>query len=282
MSAPVATAYSSPSPSTGEGRGGGDVRAAGAPPPHITIRGLTKRFQGAAVYENFDLDLPRGRFVSIFGPNGCGKSTLINMIAGLIPVDAGQILFAGKRISEIKFGYVFQNYREALFPWSRALHNIEYPLKVMGLSKAERRARVERLVAHLGIKLDLQRYPYELSGGQQQLISILRALVVEPEVLFLDEPFSALDYEMTLFMRDQLQRVFVETGTTTVLVSHDLEEAVYLADHVLLLTRRPARVADFVTYAAARPRRAETLSGADFVRVKAHCLEIFQREVRRT
>ncbi len=249
--------------------------------PHITIRGLTKRFQGAAVYENFDLDIPRGRFVSIFGPNGCGKSTLINMIAGLIPVDAGQILFAGKRIGEIKFGYVFQNYREALFPWLRALDNIEYPLKVMGLSRTERRARVERLVAHLGVKLDLQRYPYELSGGQQQLISILRALVVEPEVLFLDEPFSALDYEMTLFMRDQLQRIFIETGTTMVLVSHDLEEAVYLADHVLLLSRRPARVADFVAYAAARPRRPETLSDPDYVRVKGHCLEIFQREVRK-
>ncbi|HTY65123.1 MAG TPA: ABC transporter ATP-binding protein [Alphaproteobacteria bacterium] len=265
---------------TGEGRGGGDSRSGPASAPHITIRGLTKRFQGAAVYEKFDLDIPRGRFVSIFGPNGCGKSTLINMIAGLIPVDSGQILFSGKRIGEIKFGYVFQNYREALFPWLRALDNIEYPLKVMGLSRAEREACVERLVAHLGVKLDLARYPYELSGGQQQLISILRALVVEPEVLFLDEPFSALDYEMTLFMRDQLQRVFIETGTTMVLVSHDLEEAVYLADHILLLTRRPARVADFVAYAAARPRKPETLSDPDYVRVKGHCLEIFQREVR--
>src|SRR5579885_2566453 len=124
----------------------------------------------------------------------------------------------------------------------RAFDNIGYPLKLMKVPKAERRNRVERLVAHLGVKIDLARYPYELSGGQQQLVSILRALVVEPEILFLDEPFSALDYEMTLFMRDQLQRIFVETGTTTVLVSHDLEEAVYLSDYVLLLSRRPARV----------------------------------------
>jgi len=120
-----------------------------------------------------------------------------------------------------------------------------------------------------------------MSGGQQQLISIMRALVVEPEILFLDEPFSALDYEMTLFMREQLQRVFVETGTTTVLVSHDLEEAVYLADRILLLSRHPARVADFVHYDAARPRTDATLSQPDFVGIKAHCLEIFQREVRR-
>jgi NitT/TauT family transport system ATP-binding protein len=176
---------------------------------------------------------------------------------------------------------VFQNYREALFPWLRAIENIEYPLKLMKLGKAERRQRTERLVSHLGVKIDLRRYPYELSGGQQQLVSIMRALVVDPEILFLDEPFSALDYEMTLFMRDQLQRIFVETGTTTVLVSHDLEEAVYLADRILLLSRGPAQIADFVPYNADRPRNDRTLSEPEFVRVKAHCLDVFQREVRK-
>jgi NitT/TauT family transport system ATP-binding protein len=121
-----------------------------------------------------------------------------------------------------------------------------------------------------------------MSGGQQQLVSIMRALVVEPEILFLDEPFSALDYEMTLFMRAQLQRIFMATETTIVLVSHDLEEAVFLADRVLLLSRHPARIADFTPVAAARPRTDATLSDADFVHTKAHCLEVFQREVRRT
>jgi NitT/TauT family transport system ATP-binding protein len=248
---------------------------------HVTVRGLTKRFPDAVVYDRFDLDIPRGKLVSIFGPNGCGKSTLINMITGLIPIDAGEILFDGKPLRDIKFGYVFQNYREALFPWLRAIDNIQYPLKLMKLPKAKRRTRTERMVAGLGVKIDLNRYPYELSGGQQQLVSIMRALVVEPQILFLDEPFSALDYEMTLFMRDQLQRIFVETGTTTVLVSHDLEEAVYLADRILLLSRRPASIADYVRYDAARPRSDATLSQHDFVRVKAHCLEVFQREVRK-
>jgi NitT/TauT family transport system ATP-binding protein len=258
--------------------GGG---AQSAPSAHVTIRGLTKHFPDAVLYDRFDLDIPRGKLVSIFGPNGCGKSTLINMITGLIPTDAGEILFDGKPLRDIKFGYVFQNYREALFPWLRAIDNIQYPLKLMKLPKAERRMRTERMVASLGVKVDLKRYPYELSGGQQQLVSILRALVVEPQILFLDEPFSALDYEMTLFMRDQLQRIFVETGTTTVLVSHDLEEAVYLADRILLLSRRPASIADYVHYDAARPRTDATLSQHDFIRVKAHCLEVFQREVRK-
>jgi NitT/TauT family transport system ATP-binding protein len=248
---------------------------------HITVRGLSKTFGGAAVYDHFDVDIARGEFVSIFGPNGCGKSTLINLIAGLIVPDGGEILFGGRTLAATKIGYVFQNYREALFPWLTAWNNIEYPLKLMKLAPRERRARVARLVARLGIKIDLARYPYELSGGQQQLVSILRALVVEPEVLFLDEPFSALDYEMTLFMREQLQRLFLETRTTTVLVSHDLEEAVYLADRVLLLTRRPACIADNVALRLARPRSDATLSDADFVRLKGHCLDVFQREVRK-
>jgi NitT/TauT family transport system ATP-binding protein len=250
--------------------------------PHVTIRGLSKRFDKAVIYDSFDLDIPRGELISVFGPNGCGKSTLINIIAGLVLPDAGQILFDGMRLQQIKFGYVFQNYREALFPWLRAFDNIAYPLKMMQVPPAERRARTEKLVAHLGIKLDLNLYPYQMSGGQQQLVSIMRALVVEPEILFLDEPFSALDYEMTLFMRAQLQRIFMATETTIVLVSHDLEEAVFLADRVLLLSRHPARVADFTPVKAERPRTDATLSDPDFVHTKAHCLEVFQREVRRT
>jgi NitT/TauT family transport system ATP-binding protein len=259
----------------------GEGAAGALAPAHVTIRGLSKRFGTTTIYDKFDLDIPRGKLTSVFGPNGCGKSTLINMVAGLIPLDAGEILFDGKPLHAIKFGYVFQNYREALFPWLRSFENIEYPLKLMKVGKAERRARVEKLVAHLGVKIDLRQYPYQLSGGQQQLVSIMRALVVEPEILFLDEPFSALDYEMTLFMRAQLQRLFMETGTTTVLVSHDLEEAVYLADRILLLSRHPARIADFVPYDAARPRGDDTLSDAAFIRIKAHCLDVFQKEVRR-
>lgn len=162
-----------------------------------------------------------------------------------------------------------------------AFANIEYALKLRKVPDAEAKERVHRIIERMGVKIDLSRYPYEMSGGQQQLVSIMRALIVDPEVLFLDEPFSALDYEMTLFMREQLQRVFEETGTTMVLVSHDLEEAVYLADYVLLLSRRPARIADFPYVTMARPRTDHTLLDPNFVDLKGHCLDIFQREVRR-
>jgi NitT/TauT family transport system ATP-binding protein len=134
-------------------------------------------------------------------------------------------------------------------------------------------------VQSFDIRFDLNRYPYELSGGQQQLVSIMRALAVHPEVLFLDEPFSALDYEMTLFMRDKLQDIFQATGTTMILVSHDLDEAVYLADEVLMLTRRPTRIADRVPFDAPRPRRTASLTSEAFTQAKARCLDVFQREV---
>jgi NitT/TauT family transport system ATP-binding protein len=137
------------------------------------------------------------------------------------------------------------------------------------------------LVASFDVKFDLNRYPYELSGGQQQTASIMRALAPKPEVLFLDEPFSALDFEMTLFIREKLQEVFMQTGTTMLLVSHDLEEAVYLADQVLLLTKRPTQVADILSYNDPRPRTVETLSEPSFISTKKLSLEIFQREVRR-
>lgn len=255
--------------------------AAAAPKTHITIRGLSKAFGGAPLYHNFDLDLPRGKVITFFGPNGCGKSTLINLICGLIRPDAGEVLFDGKTLRETVIGYVFQNYRDALFPWLSARDNILYPLKIARWSKRKSEDRIEELVAEFGVQFDLKRYPYEFSGGQQQLISIMRALAPRPEVVFLDEPFSALDYEATLFIRDKLQEVFQKEAVTTIVVSHDLEEAVYLADYVYLLTKRPTRLAEVVPFDEARPRTAATLSEAAFVSTKRRCLEIFQREVRR-
>jgi NitT/TauT family transport system ATP-binding protein len=248
--------------------------------PHITVRGLCKAFQGSPLYQDFDLDLPEGRIVSIFGPNGCGKSTLMNMIAGLVPVDRGKILFDGKSLKETSIGYVFQQYREALFPWIRAIDNIAYPLRRAGMNEPAVKARVEELIASFDIRFDLARYPYELSGGQQQTVCIMRALAPRPEVLFLDEPFSALDYEMTLFIREKLQEIYMKSGVTMVIVSHDLEDAVYLADKVLLLTRRPARIAEYMTVDIPRPRTPESMSDPAFVAAKGHALEVFRREVR--
>jgi NitT/TauT family transport system ATP-binding protein len=245
----------------------------------LAIRGLRKSFAGQPVYSGFDLDVKRGDILAVFGPNGCGKSTLINMAAGLLRADGGSILYDGREVRDVRIGYVFQNYREALFPWIRAADNIRYPLRRMGLPKPEIERRLDRLRGEFRIRFDLHRYPYELSGGQQQLVSVMRALAVEPEVLFLDEPFSALDYETTLDLRALLQAVLKSLGVTTILVSHDLEESIALADRLLMLTRRPTTVADDVAIPLPWPRTAETLSDPGFVAIKRRCLEVFTAAV---
>lgn len=257
----------------------GARQAAASSSTHVTVRGLSKSFAGQPLYTDFNLDLPKHQIISIFGPNGCGKSTLMNMIAGLIPLDAGEILFDGKTLRETRIGYVFQNYRDALFPWLTAWDNIAYPLRRQGMKAAEVRQRVEELSALFEIRFDLQRYPYELSGGQMQTVCIMRALAPRPEVMFLDEPFSALDFEMTLFIRAKLQEAHIATGTTMVIVSHDLEDAVFLADQILLLTRRPTRIAEIVPFTMPRPRTPEVIADPEFVRVKAHTLAVFRREM---
>jgi NitT/TauT family transport system ATP-binding protein len=249
--------------------------------PLLTIRKLKKSFDDAVVYDDFEAELPLGKFISVFGPNGCGKSTLINMISGLMPMDRGEVLFDGRPITSTRTSYVFQNYREALFPWLRAIDNIHYPLEVMGMARPERSRRVEKLLEDFDVRIDLNAYPYTLSGGQQQTVSILRALVTDPEVLFLDEPFSALDYEMTQFMREQLQKIFMKTRTTMLLVSHDLDEAIQLADKVVLLTRRPTKVAEIVDVDLPWPRDLDVTTGQRFMALKRHCLERFWREVER-
>jgi NitT/TauT family transport system ATP-binding protein len=250
-----------------------------APKTHVTVRGLSKSFAGAPLYNDFNLDIPRGRIMSIFGPNGCGKSTLMNMIAGLVPADAGEILFDGKSLKDTKIGYVFQNYRDALFPWMTSWDNIAYPLRRAGMKDAEVKARVDELAALFELRFDLARYPYELSGGQMQTVCIMRSLAPRPEVMFLDEPFSALDFEMTLFIRDKLQEAHMATGVTMVIVSHDLEDAVFLADRVLLLTRRPTRIAEIVAFDMDRPRPPEAVADERFIKVKSHTLDVFRREV---
>ena len=247
----------------------------------VTIQNLCKEFGGIPLYKDFNLDIKAGKIVSIFGPNGCGKSTLINMVAGLMPIDSGQVLFDGKTLTQTKIGYVFQNYRDALFPWMSAWDNIAYPLKRMGMDKGQLQQRVDELIELFEIKFNLKQYPYELSGGQQQTVCIMRALASEPEVLFLDEPFSALDFEMTLFIREKLQEANLKTGVTMVIVSHDLEDAVFLADQILLLTRRPTQIAALMNFDMARPRPPEAVSDPEFISIKSQALQIFQREMNR-
>ena len=197
-----------------------------------------------------------------------------------MPIDSGEILFDGKSLDKTTIGYVFQNYRDALFPWMTSWDNIAYPLKRSGMPEEKVKARVDELISLFEIKFNLKLYPYELSGGQMQTVSIMRALAPKPEILFLDEPFSALDFEMTLFIRAKLQEANLSTGVTMMIVSHDLEDAVFLADKILLLSRRPTHIAEYLDFKMAKPRAPESISETEFIQTKALALEIFQREMR--
>ena len=255
----------------------------------LSITGLRKTFGPNVVLDAFDLDVAAGECVVLIGASGSGKSTLLRCVNLLETVDDGVITLAGQDITDprvnpdqvrARMGMVFQAYN--LFPHLSVLDNIMLaPVRVHRRPRAEAKAAALAILERVGLADKTRVRPDELSGGQQQTASIMRALAPNPEVLFLDEPFSALDFEMTLFIREKLQEVFMKTGTTMLLVSHDLEEAVYLADQVLLLTKRPTKVAEILAYDDARPRTVDTLSTPSFVATKKLSLEIFQREVRR-
>lgn len=249
----------------------------------LTLTNIQKSFGPIQVVHDFNLSIEKGEFVSFLGPSGCGKTTVLRMIAGFETPTGGTITINGRsqinlRPNQRNIGMVFQAY--ALFPNMNVFDNVAFGLKVAGKPRAEIETRVKEMLSLIKLEHLADRYPYQMSGGQQQLVSIMRALVVQPEVLFLDEPFSALDYEMVMFLRGILQKVLKEREVTTLLVSHDLDEAVLLADEVLLLTKRPTRVAERLTFDAPRPRSADTTVTPDFVQTKTRALEIFQREVR--
>lgn len=208
----------------------------------ITLRDVSRAFSGVgrkhALWEGLSLDIRRGEFVSLFGPNGSGKTTLLNIIAGVDDEYTGQCAHT----PELNISYVYQNYRQSNFPWLTVADNITLPLKMRGVSAPQRCDRAEALLARFGIALDLKAYPYQLSGGQQQLVALMRALATEPELLLLDEPFSALDYETTLFFIGALRKIWQELGITIVCVSHDIETTLLLGQRILVLGKKPSRI----------------------------------------
>jgi NitT/TauT family transport system ATP-binding protein len=193
-------------------------------------------------------------FFAILGPSGCGKSTLLNVIAGLEKPDTGEVLVDGKRVERPgpDRAVVFQE--AGLMPWLTVIENVEYGLKLRGLSKAERRERALHYLKMVHLTKYADARPHELSGGMRQRVSIARALALEPRVLLMDEPFSALDAQTRDLLHDELQRIWDETHVTIVFVTHNINEAVYLADRVLIMTAPPGQMRRIVRVPFARPR----------------------------
>ena len=245
----------------------------------LEIKDLSKQYtvKGTAlpVLENISLSIKPGEFVSIVGSSGCGKSTLLRLIIGLEQEYQGSVELDGQRIvgTSLQRGIVFQEHR--LFPWLTVEQNVAIGLLNADLSAAQKQKSVQEHISLVGLKGFETAYPYQLSGGMSQRVAIARALVNRPEVLLLDEPFGALDALTRSHLQQELQRIQAAEGITAVLVTHDVEEAVYLGDRVVIMQPRPGRIKRIVDVPLTRPRDR---TGQEFIRIKDDILMAFSDE----
>ncbi len=251
----------------------------------ISIRGLRKTYQnpkapsieGIVVFDGFNLEVHNGEFMTLFGPNGCGKSTLLHILAGLIPWDGGILKIDGDEPDVAKVGFVFQSFQATLFPWKRNIDNVAWPLELKGVKKAKRREQARQFLRKMNVSLPENGYPYQLSGGQQQLLSISRALIVEPKVILMDEPFNQLDYQTRMSMHLETLELWERSCTTVLFVSHDIDEALLLGDRIAFLSKRPANVFEILENPLSRPRTHDMLKSQEFFKLKSKALEVFTK-----
>lgn len=204
--------------------------------------------------EDFSLDVKKGELISILGPSGSGKTTILRIVAGLLEPTSGEVLIGGRPTSEPgpDRGMVFQDF--ALFPWRSVRRNVEFGLEIAGLEKEERRRRVDSALELVGLTRFSESRIHELSGGMKQRVGIARALVTNPEVLLMDEPFGALDAQTRNIMQGALLNILDKTDQTILFVTHSVDEAVYLSDRIVILTKRPARIKEMIEVPWAHPR----------------------------
>jgi NitT/TauT family transport system ATP-binding protein len=251
----------------------------------IAVNNLTKRYvslddpkRTILVLNDISLKISEGEFVTVFGPNGCGKTTFLKVLAGVEKFEGGNVLIDNKTPREARSGLIFQDYADSLMPWLNCLNNILFPysLKCRKMSIGRGRDRIKTLLRELNIDLPLQNYPYQLSGGQQQLTAILRTLIYQPDVILMDEPFSSLDYQTRSFMQKILLDIWEHEKPTVVFVSHDIEEALFLADRLVLLSPLPARIIKLMEVNFARPRERSLYESNSFFRAKKECLRVLE------
>jgi NitT/TauT family transport system ATP-binding protein len=212
----------------------------------VEVRGLSKFYGGFQALKEIDLDFPEGELISLLGPSGCGKTTLLKMIAGLLEPTAGQVFVKGKAVTGPgpERAFVFQDF--ALMPWATVLRNVAFGLELRGMSKAERHVIARRYIAEVGLAGFEERYPHELSGGMRQRVGLARALAVDADVLLMDEPFSAVDEQTRRKFQEDLLHLRRVQRKTFIFVTHSIEEAVYVSDRIVLLSRRPGRVSRII------------------------------------
>ncbi len=228
--------------------------------PIISIKEASRALAGRPIVEDITFDVAPGEFVCVVGPSGCGKTTLLRLVAGLLRPDRGSITYRGKPVyrPQQQVAIVFQDYGKALLPWRSTAANISLALEVMNVPRSERPKIVDSLLAQVGLTGSGSKFPSQLSGGMQQRVQIARCLAQKPDVLLLDEPFGALDAMTRQSLQDEITRISRENRTATIFVTHDLEEAIYLGDRVVVLATNPGRVKEIVTVPLPRPRNQLT------------------------
>ncbi|WP_328429603.1 ABC transporter ATP-binding protein [Streptomyces sp. NBC_00443] len=224
----------------------------------IRLTGVSRSFTGrsgsTAALQDIGLHIAEGEFVAVVGRSGCGKSTLLRLIAGLLPVTAGEITIGGEQVDGARRDVAMLFQRPALLPWRSVLDNVLLPVEIFGWRRSEHRDRAYRLLETAGLSGFETYRPHELSGGMQQRVALCRSLMGEPRVLLMDEPFSALDALTRADLAVELQRIHIENASTVVFVTHSIDEAVLLADRVVVLSPRPGRIRKIVDIAIPRPR----------------------------
>jgi len=251
----------------------------------LVVDDIVKRFEtpdGAlTAVDHVSLDVAPGEFLGVIGPSGCGKSTLFNVMGGLLDGYEGAVRVAGERIRgpHPAIGMIFQE--ESTFPWRNVLDNVAFPLEIAGLPKAERYDRARHFVRLVGLDGFERRYPAELSGGMRQRVSMARTLAAQPKILLMDEPFAALDEQTRLLLGDKVLQIQQELKQTTLLITHNITEAVQLSDRILVMTYRPGKVKRMVDIRLPRPRTSEIVSSEAFGRYVAQIWNDLREEATR-
>jgi NitT/TauT family transport system ATP-binding protein len=251
-------------------------------PSQIQVRGVEKVFtvgaQKIVALQDIDLDIRKGEFVCLLGPSGCGKSTLLNAVAGFQPPTRGTVTADGKAVTGPgpDRGMVFQEY--ALFPWMTVAENVAFGLQIKKMGKADIAARVEALLEKLHLQDFRNRYPKDLSGGMRQRVAIARVLALDSPILLMDEPFGALDALTRRTLQDELLRIWEEVGKTILFVTHSIEESIYLADRIIVMTYRPGTIKQDVRVDMPRPRDG---ASAEFNRLKRDLSQMVMEEQQR-
>ena len=243
----------------------------------IILNNISKSFENpeTEVLRNINLNIKQGEFVVFFGPNGCGKTTLLNIISGIENTFSGKVNIGARNPSNARISMVFQNVHDSTFPWQTVLENTAFGLHMEGKSKKHRHDEALKYLELASIIPHKDKYIYQLSGGLKQLSSICRALAYNPEVMLFDEPFSSLDYKTSKRMALKLLDIWQKTKKTTVFISHDIDEAILLADKIVVLSEKPAEIKSIIDVNLERPRKIFQMKTNDFFDIRNQVLSHF-------